>query len=204
MKKNTSKKTSTCCCLGALLFVVIGAPSPVRAADTEPALLSLSVTTVAPTCTLSRDDGNGSPLSLAQVRHSDFASSASPAKASGKLIRLKLTDCAGLGGSLAPTITVWGDRVDTGGSDSLYRGAASQATGVGFALTANDTGDGPFLPAGTQGAPTAVPVPGANGQTLPNNKTVDFFVQVSRDSNAYAQVGSGALTAALHFDFVYQ
>lgn len=165
--------------------------------------VTYTITTVAPTCEIERKDTNGATLTLNNVPLAAFSSSVTPAKSSGKAITLNLKNCAGVGGSQVPAIKVWGDRDNVGTSTTLYRGATSQAKGVGFVLTNDKTGDGTPLTAGTQAKPTKVNVPGANGTTLPDGKTVDFFVQVSRDSFSAAQVTSGALTAALHFDFTY-
>lgn len=188
---------------GGVVLVILLVMSWRAYSAPPPVDITYTITTVAPTCEIERKDTNGAVLTLNNVPLAAFSQSAAPAKSSGKTITINLKNCAGVGGGQVPAIKVWGDRDAIGTSTTLYRGGGSQAQNVGFVLTNNTTGDGTPLKAGTQASPTIVNVPGANGSTLPNGKTVDFFVQVSRDNFQPAQVTSGSLTARLHFDFTY-
>lgn len=159
-----------------------------------------TVTTQTATCDLQLM--TPATLTLGDVRKSDVMNMAKPGQSQGKVITLKLINCVGIGGSKVPKVTVYGDR-DGVTDATLYRKSTSQATGVGFMLTQDTDGAGKALTAGTQASPTKVQVPGTNGSTNPNNKTIDFFVQVSKGTQAASGVGDGLLTATLHFDFKY-
>lgn len=187
------------CGLSAAVGVML-AIGGAQAASPPSITATYTVTTQAATCDLKLN--TGSTVALGDVRQTAFQSSATPGTTQGKVITLQLINCAGTGGTKVPKVSVYGDR-DGVTDATLYRKSTSVAAGVGFILTQDNTGKGTPLTAGTQTSPTKVRVPGTDGSTNPNNKTIDFYVQASRGTQAASGVTSGTLTTSLHFDFLY-
>jgi hypothetical protein len=187
--------------LAALISSLFCGVQTVFAANPPSITATYTVTAISATCDLAMD--TPVQITLPAVNVANFVGS-SIAAGIGAPIRLRLEKCSGMGGQMVPKISVYGDRDQVATDPNLYRGSASVATNVGFVLLEGANESGKLMDAGTIDTPVKIQVPGTDGSTVPDGKTIDFYVQYSRGVFPVNSVTTGSLATTIHFDFLYE